>query len=217
MRTEKCCRSAGSKSDASAHWSSAIRIMRTRPSGSAARLEKLRRIGQEEPARRGRPGEVEADAQPTCQPVEIFGRHSARVEQLLHLLNASFEHGEEALGIGEIAIEKTRGCGVVLIDGGQIVREIREARIIRAQGLKPRRAVAVSDQRELYLQIAPDRCLEKQLPGAGLARSSNQARAVVGQFSAGEAQVEMRLWCSKPLSSTDFRIGCPGLHENLRA
>src|SRR5207244_8594898 len=110
------------------------------------------------------PRRIERHAKPAPQPIERFGRDTLDVEEHLRGRDAFFDRREDAFEVREQAIEEARRLGVLAIYGRQVLVEIREARIPRAQGTNSRRAAAVAVQHKPDLQVPSARALEQQFP-----------------------------------------------------
>ena len=76
-----------------------MRIIRTNPSSVPRVWKKRGALARKNLLHAVAPGEIEADAQPTRQPRQVFGRNGTRVEQFLYLLYAPFEAVKNPSGL----------------------------------------------------------------------------------------------------------------------
>ena len=135
------------------------------PANCPAILEEINRVPDEHAPLRLVPTWIEGHVEPTRQPIENVLRRAAHVEQNLRGGDSIFQGGMHTFKIGEKSIEKRGRLIVFPIHGRQIICEVREARVVRAQSRQARRAALVAAQAQLQLQIAAARALKQQFPG----------------------------------------------------
>src|ERR1043165_7197923 len=135
------------------------------PANRAAVLKELHRVSDEYASLRFVPTWIESEIEPAGEPVQDFGRRAAHVKQNLRRGNLVLERGIEPFEVGEESIEERSRLLVFAIDRRQVIRQVRKARIISAQGGHARRGTLVTAQHQLQLQIPAARSLEQHLPG----------------------------------------------------
>src|ERR1041385_7448402 len=167
----------------------------SQPANRAAILKEIHRMRDEHASLRFVPTRIERDVEPARQPVKHFLRRAAHIEQNLRGRDAVLDRSVYSFEIREKSIEKRRRLIVFPVHGRQVVGEIREARVVRAQSGQARRAAFVTAQPQLQLQIAAACTLEQQLPraGADIRASVSLSRSEKWNLRSTGAQVWSRL------------------------
>jgi hypothetical protein len=113
------------------------------PADRAPVLEEIDGVPQEEAPFGFVPGGIERYLEPSRQPVERLGRRAAHVKQHVNRRDPILDCRVEPLDVGEEPVEERRRFGVVAVHRGQVVLQIREARIVDAQCREARGQAAV--------------------------------------------------------------------------